>query len=168
MNYTGIGSRKTPPEVLVQMTYIAQSLAVKGWNLRSGAALGADAAFEKGAGLADIFLPWPLFNKHKSQYNYVNLDAQYMAKRFHPAWDKCGQGARKMHGRNCFQVLGWDLSTPSKFVVCWTIDPEGMKGGTAQALRIARHYEVPIFNLCAEPFDDIVAKVGAIVEQTKT
>jgi hypothetical protein len=37
----------------------------------------------------------------------------------------------------------------SKFVVCWT--PGGLlKGGTAQAMRIAHAYGIPVFNL-ADP-----------------
>ena len=34
------------------------------------------------------------------------LQAEEIASRIHPAWHKCGKGARKMHTRNVFQVLG--------------------------------------------------------------
>lgn len=43
-------------------------------------------------------------------------------------------------------MLGADLHSPSKFIVCWTRDG-GATGGTGQALRIADHYEIPVFNL---------------------
>ena len=43
------------------------------------------------------------------------------------------------------QVLGEDCNTPSSFVLCWT--PNGKEiGGTSQALRIAKHYNIPIIN----------------------
>ncbi len=48
--YAGIGSRKTPEEILVIMTHIAVRMRNLGWVLRSGCALGADTAFENGAG----------------------------------------------------------------------------------------------------------------------
>ena len=58
--YTGIGARATPPEVLGLMTRAAFALMKRGYVLRSGHAIGADSAFERGAGsAAQIFLPVP-------------------------------------------------------------------------------------------------------------
>ena len=51
MHYAGIGSRKTPDDVLAFMQRIAQWLAKRNYILRSGAAQGADTAFENGAGM---------------------------------------------------------------------------------------------------------------------
>jgi hypothetical protein len=42
-------------------------------------------------------------------------------------------------------VLGLDLETPSKFIICWTKNGKG-QGGTGQALRIAKEYGIPIFD----------------------
>lgn len=50
-SYAGVGSRETPPQVLAVMRSAARVLASRGWILRSGGALGADSAFEAGAGL---------------------------------------------------------------------------------------------------------------------
>lgn len=49
VTYTGVGSRETPREVLGQMTEVADELAGLDWTLRSGNAVGADMAFERGA-----------------------------------------------------------------------------------------------------------------------
>ena len=46
MTYAGVGSRETPPEILAEMTKIAQELATKKYSLQSGGAIGADMAFE--------------------------------------------------------------------------------------------------------------------------
>ena len=46
MTYAGVGSRETPPEILAEMTKIAQELAAKKYSLQSGGAIGADMAFE--------------------------------------------------------------------------------------------------------------------------
>lgn len=46
MTYAGVGSRETPPEILAEMTKIANELAAKKYKLQSGGAIGADMAFE--------------------------------------------------------------------------------------------------------------------------
>ena len=68
------------------------------------------------------------------------------AEHFHPAWEKCSRGARGLHTRNIYQILGQDLNTPVKCVVCWTKDGKS-SGGTGQALRLAEYLEIPVFNL---------------------
>lgn len=145
--YAGIGSRQTPSTVLMYMTRLAKRLAELGFVLRSGGAGGADTAFEAGAGEAkEIFLPWKGFNGNKSRLYSQSDEAYAMAARFHPNWNACTRGARAMHARNCHQVLGADLDDPVQFVLCWTPNGTG-SGGTGQAIRIARHYEIPVFDL---------------------
>ena len=46
--YTGIGSRKTPKDILDVMVDIARKLEQRLYCLRSGGAEGADMAFESG------------------------------------------------------------------------------------------------------------------------
>ena len=145
--YAGIGSRETPPEVLSEMRWLAAKLAAHDWTLRSGAAQGADAAFESGAGeKKEIYLPWRGFNGSRSSLHNPTPAAMELAAKVHPAWERCSQGARKLHARNCHQVLGLALMPPVKFVACWTVDGLG-GGGTGQALRIARHENIPIYDL---------------------
>lgn len=145
--YAGIGSRETPPQVLTCMTKIAHRLHLRGYVLRSGGAGGADLAFESGAGDAkEIYLPWRNFNGNPSPRYTPSAAAMQMAGDFHPAWERCSPGARKLHARNCHQMLGADLNTPVAFVVCWTPGGHG-SGGTGQALRIARAYNIPVFDL---------------------
>jgi hypothetical protein len=176
--YTGIGSRETPLPILVLMQGLGNLLCELGWVLRSGAAPGADTAFESGAltrrpkyGGANrpiqIWLPWPGFEKRPegNGWDYVvgSPKDEEIAERFHPAWHKCSQGAKKLHTRNVGQILGqrivnygsendpdpevYEYREPvSEFVICWTPGGKG-GGGTGQALRIAKHYEVPIFDL---------------------
>lgn len=144
--YAGVGSRETPPLVLSTMTAIANGLRRRNYVLRSGAAPGADTAFELGAkNKCEIWLPWPLFNGHDSPFT-PQPEAFGMAQKYHPAWDRCSLAARKMHARNCHQVLGADLETPCRMVVCWTPYGRG-EGGTGQAIRIARAHGIPVFDL---------------------
>jgi len=148
--YTGIGSRETPTEILVVMYKIAKFLAEKGYTLRSGGADGADYhGFEVGCdsvnGNKEIYLPWRGFNESKSELLWTQ-EAWDLAATIHPVWDRLKLGAKQLHARNCHQVLGQDLKTPSLFLVCYTENGE-QKGGTATALKLAEKNNVIIFNL---------------------
>lgn len=143
--YAGIGSRETPPDILALMTKIAVSLAKSGHILRSGGADGADSAFEAGANEKEIYLPWLGFNGNPSKL-LPSKEAFIMAEKFHPAWHKCSHAARKLHARNCHQVMGKDLKTPSAFIICWTKGALG-GGGTGQAIRIAKAHDIPVHDL---------------------
>lgn len=156
--YAGIGSRETPSHMLSLFESLASALGRAGYTLRSGGADGADTAFETGAravqAARDIYLPWSGFNDNDSPLHGVTSAALDLAKTVHPRWDALGQGPRKLHARNCFQVLGRNLDTPSDFVVCWT--PDGCEteaartrqtGGTATGIILALRHGVPVFNL---------------------
>jgi len=145
--YAGIGSRKTPPEILEKMKVIGYVLATDGYVLRSGGAEGADSAFETGCdkakGEKQIFLPWKGFNDNQSFLHTPSPEAFELAAKYHPSWNFLKHGAKCLHARNSHQVLGEDLMTPVRFVICYS---EGT-GGTEQALRIAEKFSVPIINL---------------------
>ena len=147
MKYAGIGSRRTPPEILDTMEDLGRQLAVAGYVLRSGGAEGADSAFERGCdavkGAKEIFLPWKGFNGRKECVFLPNEEAISLASQIHPAWSKCSPGAWKLHARNCQQVRGKNLDDPSDFIVCWSPG----NGGTEQALRLAKIHNIPVFNL---------------------
>lgn len=154
-SYAGIGSRETPPDIQSLMTTIAFGLAERDFILRSGGARGADSAFEVGAGLSkEIFLPWKGYENNPSTLFNVPKEAIALAKTLHPAWDALTDGMRKMHARNCCQILGGTLDRPVSFVVCWT--PDGLSnekdrtrksGGTATAIVLANRRNIPVYNL---------------------
>jgi len=158
MIYAGIGSRETPASVLHDMRHIAYQLARMNWILRSGGAPGADTAFENGCnhagGTKEIYIPWHGFQGRRGAESGVVVaaeqpnfpDALKLASNFHPAWDRCKQGARALHARNGYQILGKSLTQKADCVICWTRNASGT-GGTGQALRIAKHFNIPIFDL---------------------
>lgn len=138
--FAGIGTRAIPTEICTLMSQVAKKLSEDGWTLRSGGAAGADSAFEAGAtiwtkGQAEIFRP-----------EHATVEAIELASQFHPAWEKCNEWTRYLHGRNVMIALGENLDVPVKFVICWTSNGKD-KGGTGLAMRIASHYDIPIFNL---------------------
>jgi hypothetical protein len=138
MYYAGIGSRKTPKDILEFMSTLASCLAGQ-LILRSGGAAGADSAFEQGArrhnGECHIWRP-----------QHATPEAIQMASKHHPAWNRCKDYTRQLHGRNCHILLGRKLDNPVKFVICWTPDAQ-IIGGTGMALRVALEHRIPIFNL---------------------
>jgi hypothetical protein len=155
MNYAGIGSRQTPPQILNLMTHLASKLESMGYVLRSGGAQGADSAFERGVKSSkEIYLPSKSFNSRiAGQPGIIDASAlpnwqQAIAtvNQFHPAPGKLSEFARSLMARNAMQVLGKSMNEPAKMVVAWT--PGGqIVGGTGQALRMAQAYQIPVRNL---------------------
>lgn len=157
--YAGIGSRQTPEVVQVLMADLAGFYARNQYTLRSGGAQGADQAFERGCDLYNG--PKEIFTSDST-----HIDQEWVHKLvwdFHPnPYALKGRSFRLM-ARNGLQVFGADGQTPVQFIFCWT--PGGkISGGTGQALRIARQYAIPVYNL-GDPstFDWIHHKLTANV-----
>lgn len=163
--YAGIGSRKTPEDVCRKMFTAGRAMAKLGFCLRSGGAAGADESFEAGVDdwttsnptdqiLKEIYLPWKGFRKNPSPLYGSDYAARMLARQYHPNWNIVSCAGRDFHARNCYQVLGRDLLSPSAFILCWT--PQGkVSGGTGQALRIAQDHNIPILNFAVEDDDTI-------------
>jgi hypothetical protein len=173
--YTGIGSRQTPDPYLDLMTKLASRLAADGWILRSGGAPGADMAFENGApsNARSVYLPWRGFNENSSNIvpeKWANwAQAQEIASRHHPAWDHMERSVRALMTRNVYQLLGDDLKTPSRLVLCWAPKPKlndqgcviNTDGGTGLAVRLAASYGVPVYHLgIAEHMNKMCSYLG--------
>jgi hypothetical protein len=153
-SYAGIGARATPREVLVKMTDIAKELNNYGFCLNSGGAVGADQAFEQGAGTNKrIFVPKDGYNGYKMLYPVSDL-CYSIASKFHPVWHILSGYEKALMARNAMQVLGSDLNSPVEFVICWTKDGcishktrTRETGGTGLAISIASSNGIPVFNL---------------------
>jgi hypothetical protein len=141
------------------MTKIAAQLEYSGWVLRSGGAAGADAAFQEGVGNADnqqIFYP-------SATMPQALID---LAVKYHPIGERIlvfPEKVVQLIARNGYQILGPDLTSPSKLVVCWT--PDGLSGcGAGQAIRIAKAYGIPVVELFGVgSFEDAMDKIYEVV-----
>ena len=165
--YAGIGARDTPPQVITKMQKIGRLLGEGGFVLRSGAADGADSAFERGAdearGPKEIFLPERGFMGRqpdgKQVFLHVTEAHHEMARKYHPIFDRLSPKAKNLMARNGSQLHGLSLDDPSRLVICWT---EGgkVKGGTGQALRMANDPDrpVPVINLGEDRFRSMSAE----------
>lgn len=137
--YAGIGARSTPEDVQARMTKLATILDRKGWTLRSGGAKGADQAFERGCTRKEIFLA----------SDSLPLWAGVFTEHFHPNPSALKDYPHKLMTRNALQILGVDGNTPVDMVVCWTEDGKEI-GGTSHAIKIAKFFDIPIYNMYCE------------------
>lgn len=169
MIYTGIGSRRAPPEMLARAEALARRLAASGLHLRSGGALGMDRAFERGtpSDQRTIYRPAHVTGDvGEAAFGIFDAEVAPLAG--------CGS-IRRMRppiaallARSMFQILGLGLSTPTRAVVCWTpvLDyTHRDAGGTRYACLLAQVRGIPIFNLAhwttAETFDQVRALAGS-------
>ena len=151
--YCGIGSRNTPKNILMKMTKYASILERMDFVLRSGGAIGADLAFEKGV---KNYLKKEIFLAEDAE-NWAEIYVKKCMPSDRPPYEKSYVNwkpyVKNLLARNMMQVLGKDGETPVKFILCWT--PEGdysdsSVGGTGYALRCALLNNIPIFNLNSE------------------
>lgn len=168
----GIGSRSTEPLILAEMEKIGIWCKQTNITVRSGHAAGADYAFELGSQSKCVaYLPWPGFNAnlvsdaelvvYKPDFASVALAAKY-----HPAYDRLTQGAKKLMGRSGWQVLGPDMKNKVNAVVCWTEDYQKPSGGTSHAIRIANAYGIPVINMSDPNFqtaEDVIVVLKTIL-----
>lgn len=115
---------------------------------------------------------WDIVVKDKS----LVLKAEDIVSDLHPLWkaEKEGKeiakplsnGAKALHTRNVFQVLGKDLQTPSEFLVCYAeVDKHGIpKGGTRTAFVLAQKYNIPCFNFAVQNKEEIYAGIKEIID----
>ena len=158
-SYAGIGSRIIEPEMEQRMQLIGQIMGALRVTLRSGAAEGADKAFEAGCDLEygpkEIFLPWRGFSNHPSPLWEVPDLAYKVAKQYYQFdWSKAKDTTKRFMARDCMQVTGINLDDFVDFVVCYTRDGcehddqrSGTTGGTGQAISYASLNDIPVFNL---------------------
>jgi hypothetical protein len=114
--------------------------------LRTGGAVGADAAFAAGAGTnVELYRP-------KRQGECAK--AAEIAASHHEAWHKCSVFAKELHTRNVLIILGPLLDNPVAFVLCWAPNPypsaalcQNTDGGTGMGVRIAAARGIPVLHL---------------------
>lgn len=158
---TGVGSRNTPQWALDEITSISKALRSDNYVVRSGGAKGADRAFQDAFGdNTEIYLPWDNFNGLNSydgtHINASKLDnfekAKYIASMHCKHWDRLKDSHKVLHGRNAYQVLGFNLDSPSMVLICYaeTVSVSHVKGGTNTAVQIALSHNVPVFNIYKE------------------
>lgn len=159
--FAGIGSRRTPEDMLTMMYNICQLLGKDGYTCDTGACIGPDQKCAEGTlvggGNVHLYLPWRTYElewadkmretyharmKHTILDERYHLDAMESVK-LHPKYGILKHSYKLLHGRNYLII---HPEKPVEFILCWT--PGGLiDGGTGQALRIAERYGIKVYNL---------------------
>lgn len=168
--FAGIGSRQTARTMFRLQARVGMALTIMGWGFRSGAAHGSDEAYELGVDLAlhvmgrddaarvkSVYIPWDGFRGRTTREPGVlkpsMTAAMELTGQYHPNWANLSTNAKRLMGRNAFQVLGESLNRRVDRVMCYTEDgaqntqeTSYKTGGTGQAIRIASDYGAPVVN----------------------
>lgn len=187
--YAGIGSRETPDYEYKLQRSLSNILTELGYGLSSGGCpKGGDIASFQGAyqhktfdkSNHRIYLSWngmselyhdPAIGIYDAQRfaNYEEASAIGLATR--GSWNGLGRGGIAHHTRNVYQILGDDLCTPVKFVLCWAI-PVGkagqVKGGTGTAVKLALSRGIPVWNLYHAEYRDRVEQLLLSIKLHRT
>jgi len=164
MAVTLVGSRKAPKHMLDLAYQIGYQLALSGEAMYSGGALGMDETWELGyhkAGRTDlinVILPTTNFNKRKPNDSFYTFIGDYdikllekadkLIQQVHDHYDKLNGFSYFAHIRNCFQVLGHDLESPSTETFLYApISGSKVLGGTSTAYEISKLHGIPTHNL---------------------
>ena len=155
---TIIGSRDITDQEKELLEQISFNLIRKGYILRSGGDDGSDSVVNYFNNV-EIIIPWDNFNglyhDGKRIFSLKNLPDQIKAKEramsIHPAPDRLSDGAKMLHTRNIYQVIGPQgaAGTKSNIVIyCADEGEDGHpKGGTRTAVVYAKQLEVPTHNI---------------------
>ncbi len=169
---TTVGSRNIlNQEVYQKLQLIGIRIVQAGGMIREGDAIGSDKAFQTGALYAAEQMKLPLVeiretylhevrtrtgSEHNPDIGVYSLpklphqDLAYkIAEMIHPAWEHCNDIARALHARNCYQVMGKDLLSPSHHLFCYAppTSEGSISGGTRTAFELARMLGIPRANL---------------------
>ncbi len=187
MTYAGIGSRETPQEILDLMTKAAEYLDGLGYTLRSGAADGADTAFEKGATKKEIFKGFDpagetevkiaheihpdlkgAMNASKNKKIKAKLAEGATQQEAEKSGERSAWAVQNLMARNTNQVFGKNLDSSVDFVLFYakeTDNPLRPKGGTGQAVEMARRKGIPTINMADANWRD---QLSAVIKKTST
>lgn len=165
--YAGIGNEDAPDPVLRQMEKLSVDLDMGGWTVRCDGGKGPSEIFEKTT-THELYLPWNNFNGKQNSVCKVSKEANDLTKQFHPSFESLKDSIKAIVSRHAHVILGKDLKSPVKFVVCYSGD--GAESGKERSAKtgymsipiaIASAQRIPIFNLKNE---GALARLEAFLE----
>lgn len=159
MKATIVGTRY-PHDTIALAAKQATAICVKaGCEISTGDAIGIDKIASSTArsinrnkpalifSAKDKTYPWRNdWTYYLDQLPYVNV-ARAIAQFIHPAWDKCGDYAKDLHTRNCYQVMGVTLLEPTDVTLTFAPYDNKVTGGTRTAYMLSSLLGIPTFNL---------------------
>jgi len=152
--YTGVGSRDLPDNIRDYIYTVAKRLESLGYTVSSGNSWGCDKAFTSMVKAKETYQPQPADGYYLDDGRPITKEAIAEVRSVLDTshWNNMNDYAKKLHSRNVYQVLGYDLKFPTEFMICYTKDGKDV-GGTRTAILIARKHNIPIYNIGTQ--DDI-------------
>lgn len=101
------------------------------------------------------------FDVTKNKYGNAET-AKTVASEIHPKWGGLKDFAKNLMARNTYQIFGKDLATPVDFVLFYALetdDPFRPKGGTGQAVEMARRKGIPTINMSSPNWEEQLENV---------
>lgn len=152
--YAAISNENAPANVIEQFKSIAIDMENRGYTMRTSGNKGVEEIIEVVAQNKEIYIPWKKFNDRESQYCKVDKSAIDLVGTLHPSFQDLKDSVKAIIGRYAHVILGKDLKSPVRCVVCWTEDGvESAKDKTAKTgycgtpIQIASNARIPVFNL---------------------
>jgi hypothetical protein len=152
--YVGTGNKDAPPEIIGQIKRLASELETFGFTVRVSGGDGCDETFEASAKDVELHLPWKGFAGKQSKSTFNSPMAKAIARMFHPAYDGLNFRAQGFLAKNVRLVLGKDLNSYARFVLCWSEDgcesgesKTSKTGFVGHTIAIASGVKIPVFNL---------------------
>lgn len=145
--YTGLASSETPEKVRAVMWAFAEVMRQRGARLRTGAELGAREGFRAGAGPAQTtYIPWDFYCGASTTLGAI-LTAGWEPAIMRAAmtfgdWRHLSADEKALAICAVVQLMGLDMKSPSRLVVCWVTDET-----TAPAITIAKASNIPVLNM---------------------
>lgn len=159
-HWTAIVGPKTPPDIVGLMMRMASHLTGEGKVLRlPGTGKGSQALIEF-ASDHQLFLPRgrPLHGDREFSIRQLPtfVQATALATEIFPQWAEYNEFSRSARLSILFALLGADLMAPSEFLFCFSRrtpaeEPEDEHGSDYAALVIAKHLQIPAYNLADPP-----------------
>lgn len=159
-SYIGIGDKTTPPAIIDRIKEIGSKLSDKGYILRTPGFTDAEKAFESSTENKEIYLPWKKASTEglniddKDKVFRYSKDIPEIARKIVPVYENLPIAPKAMIDRDIAMVLGKDLRSPVKFVLCWTPDgaeklsEKTMKTGfIGTIITLCTIVKIPVFNL---------------------
>lgn len=183
VRYAGLGSRRTPPQILALMRKAARRLAARECTLHGGSGFGAESAFSLSAGddggSCVLWLPHDGYNKRRLADGAVLLPSaehEEVARSINKGWDQMDALGQRLAACGAAQVLGPDCRHEVSFVLCWTADGcetelgrSDATGATGTAIALAEIMRIPVFNLArTDALERLAAHVNRHVAQPVT
>lgn len=151
--YIGVGS-SAPDDIIDRAQRVSIELAKWHYKLRSDGESGISSIFENNSQEPEIYLPYKNYNNHQSLLNKSSKEAEYIANKYHPAFDVLNSEQRKIITRYSHLVLGKDLREPALFALIYSEDgAECVKEVTSKTgvighvITLCQSLSIPIHNL---------------------